>query len=439
MAYLLLVLGVIAIAYIVSISVNENRGTNTCERSGNGLYSKSGAISNNRIPSKSKETIILEAKNKYNRISDKMKQKHLKDRKKYLKIFYIVFTCVFFIMGIICICVGFVAKQNKIVSIIIGSLFIAVGITLLIIMSVKLKHSDEKLILEQLRKILKKTYESLTIQKVNQYKSYVKNHSIMYKNIKELNYKYKFDRDICKTHNYYEYLNSKRQLDCFNYEKWIFQQIDQDPEFFNSFSKIYEENEKEYNEYIKEYSALKKFREEIDIEDLDLEYETFNYIEREIYNESKHPPITKPNIILEISYTSPTGRNYYSDKHQYSYYNLLEIIKDKDEQEKRIIVEKRKKELLMEQRKVKESKLRELDKLEKKLAEKEQELNKKEKEFFEATKEHIYTNEKVLINNKGTETNKNLTISQKLKLLREKFDNGEITYDEYQIKRKELM
>ena len=37
------------------------------------------------------------------------------------------------------------------------------------------------------------------------------------------------------------------------------------------------------------------------------------------------------------------------------------------------------------------------------------------------------------------EVDENLTISQKMKLLREKFDNGEITYEEYQAKRKELI
>lgn len=440
MAVFLLIVGILIVASIVTKSFKENNEKSSLSKDDNVSYWKeeknfSGKIFNN----KTKEIIEKEAEEKYKRISDTMKQKHLRDRKVFLKSFNIVFSCISFFFGLVCLFATFGAKKIDIFTLILSIIFLIIGIILLIVMFVKLKQTDETLILEQLRKVLRKTYNNLTTQKVAQYKSYVKQNSPMYKSIKELNSNYDFDRKTCKSHHYHEYLNSKRQLDNFNYEKWIYQKMNEESEFFDNFEKIYENNLKKYNKYSSEYALLKKFRKEIEVENLDLEYEAFNYIEQEIFNENKQSAITKPSISLEISYTSPSGRNHYSANHTYTYYDLLEMVKEKEEQEKQILAERKKKEKLVEEKRAKEKKLRELDKLEKKLAEKEQEINKKEKEFLEATKEHIYTTDNVAIDNAEIKIDENLTISQKMKLLREKFDNGEITYEEYQAKRKELM
>ena len=66
-------------------------------------------------------------------------------------------------------------------------------------------------------------------------------------------------------------------------------------------------------------------------------------------------------------------------------------------------------------------------------------LNQKEQEFINATRDHIYTAEKIDVAKEEIIIDENLTLSQKLKLLRTKFDNGEITYEEYQSRRKGLM
>lgn len=437
---MIVALPIVIIYWIIKAISKYNTQKNSVESNSYGTYSSETNSLNNKIfNNKTKDIIEKEAEEKYKRISDTMKQKHLRDRKVFLKSFNIVFSCISFFFGLVCLFATFGAEKIDIFTLILSIIFLIIGIILLIVMFVKLKQTDETLILEQLRRVLRKTYNNLTTQKVAQYKSYVKQNSPMYKSIKELNGNYDFDRKTCKSHHYHEYLNSKRQLDNFNYEKWIYQKMNEESEFFDNFEKIYENNLKKYNKYSSEYALLKNFRKEIEIESLELDYETFNYIEREIFNENKQSAITKPSISLEISYTSPSGRNHYSANHTYTYFDLLEMVKEKEEQEKQILVERKKKEKLVEEKLAKEKKLRELDKLEKKLAEKEQEINKKEKEFLEATKEHIYTTDNVAIDNAEIEIDENLTISQKMKLLREKFDNGEITYEEYQAKRKELM
>ncbi len=440
MGIFLLVIVIIVVASIISKSIKENNVKSNSSMQEDAEFIKSERFVSGKIFSnKTREVIEKEAEEKYKRISDNKKQQHLHDRKIFIKLLYISLSCFFIVVGLSCVLVAIRAEGTDIFPIMLGVGLFTTGIVLVIVLIAKLKQSNESLILKQLRKVLRKTYNSLTTQKVAKYKSYVKQNSPMYKNIKSLNAEYKFDRTICKTHHYHEYLNSKRQLDNFNYEKWIIQKMTEESEFFDSFEQIYEDNAKNYKEYTNKYNELKKFRKEIEIEDLELDFESFNYIEREIFNESKHETITKPNISLEISYTSPSGRNHYSANHTYTYSDLLSMVREKEEQEKQLQAEKEKKEKLAAEKRAKEKKLRELDKLEKKLAEKEQEINKKEKEFLEATKEHIYTTDNVAIDNAEIEIDENLTISQRMKLLREKFDNGEITYEEYQAKRKELM
>ena len=104
-----------------------------------------------------------------------------------------------------------------------------------------------------------------------------------------------------------------------------------------------------------------------------------------------------------------------------------------------LLSERLKKEQLAVARKEKNAKLKNLDKKEKELAKKEAEITKKEKEFLEATKEHIYTIDTNSINIHDAEINDTMTLTQKMKILKEKFNKGELTYEEYQEKRKEII
>jgi hypothetical protein len=332
------------------------------------------------------------------------------------------------------------AKGNNITILIFGIVFSLVGAIVLGNMFANLKLPDEKIILQQLQIILKKIYRDWSYEKVAQAKSLVKSHSEMYKKIKELNSKYKFDRTICKVHAYRESLNSKRQFDNFDHQKWIFNFMDQTPVFFGKLKSTYEENVQRYNEYSSLYDSFEQYTQEIEIEDLDVEFEFFNHAEKLIFEDEKQRKIEKPSIYLEFSYVSPSGRNSYLNRHIYSYRELLQLIETKKVEEELRLEEKRSKEILAQQKREKERKLRELDKKEKQLEKRDKEIAEKEKEFLEATKEHVYTASKednIVVNNVQIE--ENMSITQKMKILRSKFDNGEITYDEYQKARKELL
>lgn len=394
---------------------------------------------NSRIFKLTKHDVKKEADKKYNKISDGMKQKLLRSRKKSLKTFYITFICLALLLCLASIGTILYIKDTNIILLASSIVFFGISVFCIIVLPVKLKRPQELLIKAQLKKALKKTYNELTLKKVEICKPYVKQNSDMYKNIEKLNNKYGFDRYTCRIHYYYEYLNSKRQFDNFNYDKWITQQIDNYPTFFNKLKEVYEKNSTLYQEYSRQYSKLNIYKTEIETENLNLEYETFNYIEKLLFNESKLASITEPTIILEISYTSPSGRNHYSDQHTYSFSFLLNKLEIREKQKDLILAEKLKKEKLAAEKRAKNAKLRNLEKIEKELEKKEQEINIKEKEFLDATKEHIYCAENKMITNFGIEINDTMTLTQKMKILKEKFNNGELTYDEYQKKRKEII
>lgn len=415
-------LAVIAILFLIFVAVS--------------IRAKNGS----RIYKPTKRDIEKEADEKYNRISGGMQQKLLRKRKSSLKASYITITSLFFVLSSACIGVMILhIIKNDILLISLSILFLILSIIFATVLPFKLKQNDKILIIQQLRKNLKKTYNSLTPKKVKTCKSYVKQNSDMYKNIQKLNSEYAFDRNTCRIYKYYEQLNTKRQFDNFNYDKWISTQIDNRPTFFSKLKDVYEKSETLYQEYLKQYYKLRKYKSEIETENSKLDYETFNYIEKELFNECILPSITKPSIDLEISYTSPSGRNHYSDRHTYSYLTLLNKIQLKKEREDMLLSERLKKEQLAAARKEKNAKLKNLDKKEKELAKKEAEIIKKEKEFLEATKEHIYTIDTNSINIHDAEINDTMTLTQKMKILKEKFNKGELTYEEYQEKRKEII
>lgn len=380
---------------------------------------------------KTNQEIKKEAVAKYNRISDKKKKQHLEKRKKSIIVCHVSWFSILSVVSLIFLIAGLVA---------FGVMLALLSVALFGYMFIRLKMPDKKIILEQLEFVLKKTYSSWTYEKVAKAESIVKVHSKMYKEIQEINKKYVFDRTICKKHRFNEKLSNKRQFDNFDYSKWIFAKIESLPNLFLKMETTYEWNSRKYSQYSSEYDAIEKYTPEIEIEDVGIEFEIFNACEKRMFENSKHSKIEIPSVYLEISYTSPSGRNHYQNSRTYNYKELLLMIQEKEAEEKRQFEEKAKKEALSQQKREKERKLRELDKIEKKLTQKEKELGQKEKEFFEATKEHVYTTEqKQQLDTVSVEIKEEMSLTQKMKLLRAKFDNGEITYGEYQRQRKELI
>ena len=268
---------------------------------------------------------------------------------------------------------------------------------------------------------------------------FVKQNSQLYKNLTKLNKNLKFYQS--QFYRQYEIdCSSKNQFDNFNYEKYLTNEIDNEKEYYYGLETQYYESEEKYQEYLKKYKEIKNIMiTEKEYKFSEMTFIQFNKIEKELYDALLQKKCNKPQIIIDVKYISPSGRNFYEDSKDYSFDEIISIVKNKENEEKQKLLELEKKQKQLEEKRAKEKRLRELDKLEIKLAQKEQEINKKEKEFFEATKEHIYTTDKIETKKQEIKIDENLSLTQKLKLLKEKFDNGEITYGEYQAKRKELI
>lgn len=271
-----------------------------------------------------------------------------------------------------------------------------------------------------------------------------KQYSHLYAVISSLNIRYNFNSIDNPVLKFDPKLKSKRALENFDIYKYISDVIESNQSYFALLFYKIDENIRVYREYQSEYEKIEKYttKEEFDKfkDNIKLKYKTFLNCEKVLYKRMKlEEPIIDLSVECHATYTSPTGRNHYWRDASYSFYQLKQMLKNIELRQQKVIIEKERKEKLAKEKREKERRLMELDRLEAKLTQKEKEITKKEQEFIEATKGHIYTADKFDEQSQTLESNKNLSLSQQLKLIREKYENGEITYAEYQSKRRDLM
>lgn len=314
----------------------------------------------------------------------------------------------------------------------------------------------------------------------------VKERSKVIKGINSLNEKFQFNNIVNDIIPFTPKLKSKSALENLNIYEYVMDQIERNQNYYMVLFNEIEENIKDYKEYEYEYSKIKKITPEDEFskfEGLKIKYKTFvKYEEKLYYSLKQKSPVTDIFIKVHATYTSPSGRNHYWIDESYDYDKIKEMLRDIEQRQELKRLEKEIKEKIAAEKRAKEKRLRELDKLEKKLKEKEikqklidieqqqksiileekikekrakekrakekfnkiemqlkekeERLTQKEKEFQEATRGHIYSTERT---NVFEEEYKGKTKYQLLKDLRKQFENGEITKEEYNSKRKELI
>jgi len=270
-----------------------------------------------------------------------------------------------------------------------------------------------------------------------------KEYSRLYITVTSLNNRYKFHSISNSMLKFNPILKSKRSLENLDIYQYIANEIGNSQSYYSSLFNKIDENIRDYRNYQSEYKGIERYTTEEEFakyENIKLKYKTFVSCEKKLYKQLKlKEPTMDLSAQCHATYTSPSGKNHYWRDASYTFNQLKQMLRNIEQKQQMAIIEKERKEKLAQEKREKEKKLRELNKLEAKLSQKEKEINEKEQEFIEATKEHIYTADKVEVQKQEIEIDENLSLSQKLKLLRTKFDNGEITYEEYQAKRKELM
>lgn len=300
---------------------------------------------------------------------------------------------------------------------------------------------------------LKLFKEEVTEERKNKYYSFVKENSILYREIIYINEKYDFDDKICKKHTHEYICNSKKEFDNFNVDNWMYNQLINKGYYYENFEKVYNENKEKYEKYCLEYKNIEIYRDEESLFKYEIDFDTFHEIEKSMYKQLKKRPICKPEIRLDVYYSSPAGRNNYHSSKVFYYTEIIEYINKADEEIARRLYEAKQKALLTKEDKITykqlekkeesikqrerdiKEKLREIESLDKKKIE----IEKKEQEFKAATQGHIYSSTSNIATEIVEENNETEDLDTKLRKLKKSFDNGELTYNEYKEKREKLL
>ena len=367
----------------------------------------------------SKDELLTNAKYKYSHCSQSKKDFYVKKRRMKLKSVYIPLIVFSFIIGTMLIVEMFFSYN--ILFLMLGIIFITIAVLLTIIMFRYLQMDETQLAIKQIANDLIKVYKKLNLNRVLKYKDYVKQKSKMYEEIVALQTKFETYSNYCKEHFRCFECTSKHQFDVFNYDKNVKNIISEEENFFFLIQEKYEQAQNNLKRYNNEREKL-KYSSIIETEKFSIDYETFHEVEKLLYEESIKTLIS-PKLTIKISYKSPAGRNSYFDSKTYEYPELLQLINSVRNQQTITTDKKR---------------AVSIEKQIKKLEDERVKFEQEKQEFLEVTKGHIYSSENVAKH----EVKKNIepeTLSQKLKQLRNLFDSGEIDYDEYQKRRKELM
>ena len=283
------------------------------------------------------------------------------------------------------------------------------------------------------------------LQKIREEREYrcVRKNSFAYKYLYQLNKKYSFyNIEIstlqfrCSSYRNYEKFNLKEEIDLIAEQQKL-----------NILCENADENENLYREYCEEYGKLARYlRSDEDIrgiQNIDFSVERFKEVEIKLLQYSKlKEPIVDFSIPCTISYSSPAGRNYYSKTEYLNKATLKNIFQEREQKLLKLQEYERQKQWEKELKARERAEINDLRKIRSRLEKKEQELARREEEFKRATEGHIYSAESIFSVNKADiqeEREAGLSSLKKMELLKKSYENGEITYEEYSIKRENML
>ena len=235
------------------------------------------------------------------------------------------------------------------------------------------------------------------------------------------------------------------RLESFDFDKNMQLIIEKNIPYYQSLLDKIDTNRVLWTEYADKYYALENYtsKDELLAIKLKIPYNIFLRHEKALYSKSMlTAPTRSISFHYHASYTSPAGRNSYSRDKNYSNVDIKrfinKIINQRAEQLRRE-EERRKKEIEREEtRRQKIATAKQNEKKQKELLQREESLSQREKEFQDATKGHIYSAQYTFIVERPAEIDTASTWV-KLRRLKQLYDNGEITYAEYENRRKELL
>lgn len=146
------------------------------------------------------------------------------------------------------------------------------------------------------------------------------------KSIKNINSRYKFN-SFNVTHDKKDYtLKSKRQFDTFNCRKKAWNHITENLNRYKSVTIKIDENILLYKKYCSEIQNIKHTDDESFAKKFKMSLKSFVRREKKLAKKIIKKPITNYTLTLRWHYTSPAGRNNYSNKYTFSYAEIKAIV-----------------------------------------------------------------------------------------------------------------
>jgi hypothetical protein len=268
--------------------------------------------------------------------------------------------------------------------------------------------------------------------------------SKLYANLILLNKQYQFNYTVSDKLQFSNACKSKRGLESFDFTKNLRNIIIGNFNYYNGILATIHRNADLWQNYLIEYQKVNVYATQEDISSLKIRLKTFNNHEKILYKKLMlKKPVTTLTADFIATYTSPAGKNSYSLSKQYSQRQIENIIneylfqlreaelKEKEKQQKQLEREERKRQKIIT--------ATQNEKKHQELIKREEILSQKEAEFNEATQGHIYsaTHENTTVQEVVNEDTDSLWT--KLNKLKQQFNNGKITYQEYEARRKELL
>lgn len=120
--------------------------------------------------------------------------------------------------------------------------------------------------------------------------------------------------------------DNKRKFDNTNINTFFINFITSNFYKYKTIAEKISENKKLFNIYLDSYNKLQSNATEKQAKESKVRYKTFLKLEIKLYKKYQMTPVMDIFITCKLSYTSPQGRNHYSEKEHYSFLDVRKII-----------------------------------------------------------------------------------------------------------------
>lgn len=154
------------------------------------------------------------------------------------------------------------------------------------------------------------------------WKKKVKKTSERYQDILQLNQAYVF-YDIQKRFEFCREVKSKAQFDRFNYERFLEENIENSVDSVRERIEEAQENICMLSEYNKHLRKIASFADKKKAKESKVPYVFYKSIEKKITEKAILHPVTELDCLCKVMYTSPKGKNHYTNAKLYSLSDLV--------------------------------------------------------------------------------------------------------------------